>query len=244
MIAGRSSRAVLGATLAVLLAAGSALGLEKMPVRFEGDHAGEWSTAVTCTIAYYNVCTGWTWAWSGWGPEDVVGVCFEACGASASCELRGQWFHLHEGVPAGYWFVGSMDVYEADENCCPTGLPLATQTPLYPTSGWNFLDWVGAEVPTRFVIAYEQVGPSVGSTILFTSDHPTAGPTGPQACGFCYPLNRVVHSFYYGTRTSALCPGSPRNDGICDVEWLWEVQLSCPSGVAAASWGRVKSLYR
>jgi hypothetical protein len=240
----RTARVPCCVALVVLLAAGPALGFEKTPVRYEASHSGEWSAAATCTIAYYNICTGWMWAWSRWGPRDIVGVCFDVCGTNASCELQSQRFYATEGVCAGYYFIGSMNVYAADENSCPTGLPLATHTPLYPTTGWNFLDWAGTEVPARFVVAYEQVGPCVGSMLEFASDHPAAGPTGPQACGLCYPTNRVVHSFYYGTLTSPLCPGSPYSDRVCDVEWLWEVQLTCPSDVAPTTWGLLKSLYR
>ena len=82
--------------------------------------------------------------------------------------------HLAQGVPQGYWFVGSLEVYAADENCCPTGSPLATMTPIFPHAGWNHYSWSDLRVPSRFVVTYRQVGPSIGSPIQFTSDRPTA----------------------------------------------------------------------
>ena len=81
------------------------------------------------------------------------------------------------------------------------------------------------------------------------TDHPAAGPTGPQACGLCFPSTRSTHTFLYGTPASPLCPGEPLNDGVCDAELLgWSVTYACvhdgPDAVEQASWGAIKNLYR
>jgi hypothetical protein len=148
----------------------------------------------------------------------------------------------------GYGFTGIMYVHAADVAECPMGVPLASQ-PWLPYSGWNRLQWFQLEVPcTGFVLAAD-LGPSPNPPwpwrpIVLGSDHPAAGPTGPQACGLCYPMSRVTHSYYYGTATSPLCPGMRLNDGVCDVELLWQATLQCPVGIEATSWGRIKSQYR
>ncbi|MBZ0267963.1 hypothetical protein K8I85_07395, partial [bacterium] len=79
----------------------------------------------------------------------------------------------------------------------------------------------------------------------FPTDHPAAGPTGPQACDLCYPSTRTIHTFRFGNADSPLCPGSPLNDGVCDAEALyWSAQFSCAISVEPTSWGSLKNLYR
>jgi hypothetical protein len=157
--------------------------------------------------------------------------------------LVASWAYVSTAAPAGYGFTGTIAVSSADANCCP-GNQLDSQTFL-PISGWNSYVWT-LSAGSRFVIA-ATLGPGSGSSIAFASDHPAAGPTGPAACGTCFPTTRVEHSFYYGTSSSPLCPGSTLNDGsICGAEWLWEVGMlcaCCPS-VEESSFGAIKGLYR
>ena len=63
------------ATLALALVAfvSPASALEKRAgLAVEDDRA--WEAGGSVTISYYNICTGWVWIWSGWSPNDVVGV--------------------------------------------------------------------------------------------------------------------------------------------------------------------------
>jgi hypothetical protein len=201
----------------------------------------EWAAGGTVSIAYYNTCTGWHWIWWGWGPFETVGVNFT--GLESGAVLESNWWYVWTAAPSGRGFTGTIDVFAADEDGCPVGEPLATQAYI-PVSGWNLRPWGGLAVPTSFIVSTE-MGPGVASPMSLPSDHPAAGPTGPQACGTCYPTTRVNHSYNYGTRADPLCPGSPFFDGICDAQLLLDVQLVYPLPVEEeASWGKLKGLYR
>jgi len=87
-------------------------------------------------------------------------------------------------------------------------------------------------------------GDAPGNPASIATDHPAAGPTGPAACGACYPTTRVSHSFYWGNAASPLCPGSALNDGVCDAEFLIEIVATCTDYILPESWAAVKQLYR
>ena len=62
---------------ASLMVATSGLALEKTAVRMNDTvRPGDWNAGTSCTVQYYNTCTGWLWVWSGWSPGDVLGTCF------------------------------------------------------------------------------------------------------------------------------------------------------------------------
>jgi hypothetical protein len=230
---------VLGQTLTC---ASAGLALEKVATRMtEHTRADVWNAGTSCSIAYYNTCTGWVWVWSGWGPGDKVGVAFESCCTSGT--LATNHLFAWSGAPNGYGFTGTIGVYNADANRCPTGSPIAEQVYL-PISGWNQFVW-NVGVGSSFVIQTTHGITTFANPSSYATDHPAAGPTGPAACGTCFPLTRVNHSFYYGTAASPLCPGSVLNDGVCNSQLLWDAQIiNCPVSVDESSWGAIKSLYR
>lgn len=228
---------VLGAALVF---ASTGLALEKTSqLAIDGD-GDDWAAGTTCTVSYYNICTGWLWVWSGWSPLDQMGVCFDTCGDN--CELLSTRWRWWSGNPAGYGFTGTISVQSVDASCCPNGV--LAQTTWLAYSGWNQNTW-NVAVPNQFAVM-GTLGPGIGiaSPGAVASDHPAAGPTGPQACDTCYPATRVNHSFYWGTANTLLCPGSPFNDGICDAELWMTASLSCVISVEETSWGAVKNLYR
>jgi hypothetical protein len=101
-------------------------------------------------------------------------------------------------------------------------------------------------VTDPFIVAY-QFASDLGrpNPLGIGGDHPAAGPTGPQACGACYPTTRVNHSYYYGTASSPLCPGSVFfNDGVCDSQLLMDASQIRFLSVEDRSWGTIKHLYR
>jgi hypothetical protein len=207
------------------------------------DRSGAWNAGLTCTISYFNTCTGWIWAWGGWELEDWIGVAFESCCSSKSAVLNTSSLFIYTAAPSGRGFTGVIAVHEADENLCPTGAPLASQFFL-PLSGWNTYAW-GIDVPSTFVVLARAGSPLLPSPLSFATDHPAVGPTGPPACGTCYPTTRLTRSFYYGTVDSPACPGAPLNDGVCNAELLWNAQLTCGTvSVDDQSWGSIKKLYR
>ena len=226
---------------ATLVLASSSFALEKTARALTDDsRADAWNAGGSCTIQYYNFCTGWLWVWSGWAPGNEVGVSNVSCCGGGASTLTASWHYILSAGPSGYGFTGTIEASAADANNCPTGAPIQSQVFL-PVSGWNNYLW-SASVPANFVI-HATFGPATGNPTALATDHPAAGPTGPQACGTCYPTTRVNHSFDYGT--AGACPGSTFNDGICDSQLYWDCDVVC-SGVAVEpqTWGNIKNLYR
>lgn len=229
---------------AVFALATSSFALEKTSVlASDTDRADGWNAGTTCSVIYYNFCAGWLWGWSAWGNGDILGVCFDSCcPPGGNTTLLGSWHDNRTPAPAGYGFTGTIGVYNADQNCCPVGAPIQAQPWLPPVSGFNFFAW-NANVPSTFVLAVTFPGPTNSPSVVIT-DRGAAGPTGPQPSGLCYPAGRQTHTFYYGTAAAPYCPGTVLNDGVEDVECVWDVALSCVVSVEESSWGSIKGLYR
>lgn len=225
------------AAVSTILVAGNGSALERAARPAPDAHDG-WSRGSTCTIAYYNICTGWIWTWSNWAPGDRVGTAFPSpCGIS----LVSQWLYVPEPAPSGYGFTGSIGAYSIDANQCPVASPVESQ-PFLPVAGWNVFEWQ-AQTWSRFAMVVE-VGPVPGTPLGLASDHPAPTPVGGAACGNCYPDTRVTHSFHWGTSASPLCPGVPLFDGFCNAELLLDVDMTAVFAVEPVTWGRLKSLYR
>jgi len=229
---------------AMVVFASSALALEKTPTRQIDERGDNWGAASTVTLAYYNICTGWTWLWGGWSPGEQLGTCFDASGCN-SAVLNTAWVISRSSAPSGYGFTGTISVESA---CDCTGATLAAQ-PFLPVDGWNAYSW-GTPVPSSFLLKVTWAAPTgFTNASQLRTDFGVAGPTGPVACGTCYPTTRVPNSFYYGVGGSA-CPGlgfyasgiGPVGAG-CGLELLMDVALKCVVSVEDASWGQIKALY-
>jgi hypothetical protein len=227
---------------ATLVFATSGLALEKSSLRIDDERTSDWNAGATCTVIYYNVCTGWIWGWSGWSANDQIGTCFDNCcpGGGTLDQTR---LRVWTAAPSGYGFTGTISIYDdANGNCCPDDAIIMSQV-FFPVTAWNTYSW-NVTVPGDF-IQTAALGPQPGWPGAFFTDHPAAGPTGPQPCGTCYPSPRdPLHSYYFGTVAAPLCPGSSLNDGVCAAEFLMEVTLSCAVSVEKESWGKVKNLFR
>lgn len=237
---GAAARAmlILGAATVV---PGVGRALERRSARVD-DGPENWNAGQTCTVHYYNICTGWVWVWSGWSPGDQMGTVFHACCDQAVLRLTD--YLTFDARPAGWGFTGTIEVFDVQGNECPTGAPIARQAWLPPSgTGWHTLNW-NVAVPQDFLLRINWDGP-VGWTNRtgLATDHPHAGPTGPQACGVCYPSDRVVSSFFYGWPGQRYCPGIPLDDGTCDVEWCFDAAFTCPVHTEHKSWGGIKTLY-
>jgi hypothetical protein len=237
----------LFAAMSLLTVAVPCGALEKTSVRLtDGDRDTGWARCTSVAVTYYNTCTDWLWVWSGWSAGDIIGTCYEFSCYHQFTMLDASAMYFAHVMPSGYGFTGTIAVHAADANGCPAGA--LASAPLLPVYGWNLKIW-NLVVPARFVVTYEFGPASDPDSILIhvspASDHPAPGPTGPQACGFCYPWDRLGRSFYYGSAESPLCPGSTLFDGVCDANWLAEAYVRCPKlSVDKSSWGSIKSLYR
>jgi hypothetical protein len=223
---------------AMLVFATSGLALEKTAVRADDRaNADGWDAGASCSVTYANTCTGWLWVWSGWSPGVRFGVIFEPCCAGGALAATQAYFWT--GSPSGYGFTGTLSI-ESVAGGCPSGV-IASHSVLPPQGPVVDL-WTAPAGPVALV---STTGPGVGNPYSMPTDHPAAGPTGPQACGSCFPSTRPIHTFVWGTAASPLCPGSTFNDGICDSEGLlWSAAFNCGVSVEENTWGAVKNLYR
>jgi hypothetical protein len=148
--------------------------------------------------------------------------------------------------PVGYGFTGTIGVYNVDANDCPVGPAIQSQpyAPNYIVGPFAIVPWASAPVPTRFALVITIEEPFPGYPLAFGTDHPAPGPSGPQACGLCYPATRQIHSFRYGNVYTPVCPGSTFHDSVCDAELAWDVDFACAVSVEESSWGKIKGLYR
>ena len=224
------------ALAAVLATATSGPALEKTARVFDGEDLGDWNASTTCSVGYYNICTGWIWIWSGFADGEVLGTIYEGCCGSCGA-LTGTYLYYWTGAPAGRGFTGTHAIYAVDPDDCPVGAALSSQ-PWMPSSGWNLTLWSGVPVPSRFLImATIQDDLGFATSVALPSD-------GPSACGVCYPTTRTTNSYLFGHEDSPLCPGSPLHDGHCYVEWLGNALMSCVDSIEEKSWGAIKNLYR
>jgi hypothetical protein len=226
---------------AVLAMAANGFALERRAVA-DVATPQSWNAASTCDIAYYNRCTLWSWAWAPFSAGQRVGVCADRCvvGVVSQTSLR-----VFTGAPAGYGFTGTVSINNADANCCPTGAALASQpwlptgnsTVLFDVHNWN------VSAPATFCVVYTY-GPNGSGGSNWATDHPAAGPTGPAACGFCYPTTRVNHTYFWGTAATPVCPGSVFNDTVCDAQTRLDIFMTQVIAVEPQTWGNIKNLYR
>jgi hypothetical protein len=238
-------RFAIPAFLIALTLSSPAGALEKTaaPMTDDFDAWRSGGTSVSCLVDYYNTCNGWVWVWSGWLPNDQVGVCFTSCCPGLGADVDTSAVFFWTSAPTGYGYTGTIGVFEVDADHCPIAPALASQA-LLPMTGWNFVDFGSVSVSSNFAVAF-QFGPGAGTPLTIPTDHPLAGPTGPVACGSCYPSTRDSRTFYWGTvGTTQLCPGSVLNDGLCDAQFLWDASMHCVISVESSSWGTIKGLYR
>jgi hypothetical protein len=241
------SRIALVMIAAAVFFPAPSLALEKTAARFHDDsNRADWQRSFgTITIYYYNSCTGWVWVWSDWAAGDVVGVSVEDPCATNWNFLTSTRVFVDTGAPAGYGYTGVISVSESGGEGCPD--VLLQEHPFLPTSGWNEHEWTVQWPTNQDLTVTVTFGPGEDNPATLVTDHPAAGATGPIACGTCYPSTRPNWSYYFGTATSPLCPGSPFHDGVCDAQLLFDVVAFCNdthSPVIPTSWGSIKSLYR
>jgi hypothetical protein len=262
----RTSATLTTAALGSLLAASCLVATFPTPVRSGGDPCrlstwpgfsreipvplDDWNPGTDCTLSYYNQCVGWATAflWRAQQPaygymEHPLGVAFESCApGSASTLLETSEILVDRGAAPGYGYTGSMSVFEADPEGCPTGTPLASQSWL-PITGWNTHEWGSLLVPDRFAVVATPGVMDPGNRTYLVVEHPSMGPTGPTACGTCIPTARVTHSF---CQVEDACVSIDDLQSACDLELFLRVALNFgpPISIESSSWGRIKGMYR
>ena len=235
---------MLVALVAIVGAATSVAALERTAQRWDDarPESEEWRLgASTCSISYYNICSGYIWVWNGWPDGGKLGVHYTSCcEAGEDTYLDSVWFYFVTGTPPSYGFTGTFEVRDVDGNLCPSGGVYHT-SPLLPATGWNQVVVGGTQIPaeTAAVITTSDAN-GFNSPAAIATDMPA------NDAGTCYPTTRVSNSYTWGSTASPLCPGSAFADTPANAELLMSYILSCvPStAVEEESWGSIKVLYR
>jgi hypothetical protein len=217
-----------------------------------------------CHLAYYNYCSGWVWHFSGWGTPAKVGVCFDLndCICCETCRDLGMTrFYWYRVTPYGY---ADMEVFCADDYCCPVGGPLAGYYHVWldPSlaTWWVYSDFSGVSLANcpncRFIL----MGTFDGAhTDIFTDADPLnfdAGCSTPPLWN-CTPHSYIyldVHDYcaefgspaaFFMTDSRSDCPTYYGYVGYF-ADFLCWADITCtgPSATDQNSWSEIKALYR
>lgn len=130
------------------------LGFSTSPEITRDDNMDVVATDCYLQYYYYIPCPeySWFWSFSGWAPNDVIGVQFRigdpSMQASPPCELAPDYileslrvldFYGQGTIYPGFYTV-RFDVYCSDENGCPVGPPLWSSDPLETQYSWNYIE--------------------------------------------------------------------------------------------------------
>jgi hypothetical protein len=200
-----------------------------------------------CSIVYYNLCAGWLWIWSGWGMNDMPGVCFDLpadCNKlpGEDCVMTHFWWYWRYTQPT-YGFTITYDMFCGDPNCCKIHPALCTIGPVDPVERWNFHDECAAVCFDCDYIVLTATF-NLGTLPYYCTTNNNKAYQAPNAC----PGYTVApqHSWYYGTVTTQYCPPYDLfNDGWGASNTLMDAGFDCGGvGSQEASWGQIKELFK
>jgi hypothetical protein len=202
----------------------------------------------TCSIVYYNLCSGWLWVWSGWEPGDEVGVVFDLpadCGALPNevCTNTEFWWYWRYTSP-GWGYTITFNLYRVDEDGCKVGASLATIAGYDPSGAHYPGPLVFPEVVDltgRVAIAATW---DKGTLPHLATDNNAKNLAAPVLCPGYSPS--PVHSFFYGGPSAPYCPPLDFQDSHGPVQILMDASFECHpgTGTAESSWSAVKTLFR
>ena len=208
-------------------------------------HGSQGGGAGSCSLIYYDICSGWIWIYSGWGAGDQIGVAFDlpaGCGklAGEHCCNTGLWWYWRYTAP-GYGFSVSYGLYNTDATLC-----LAGQTGgfagLDPTERWNFTAGLGCVTSDVATITATW---DKGTLPYAATDNNVSNSVGGPACAGV-PINPPTSFAYYiAAGPTTYCPPAYFADALGPIEFLMDAGFVC-GGTATeeASWGEIKSLFQ
>ncbi|MBN1826173.1 MAG: hypothetical protein JW958_07900 [Candidatus Eisenbacteria bacterium] len=207
---------------------------------------GDGAATGFCSIIYYNLCAGWLWTWTGWGPGDEVGVYFDLpvdCGklAGEGCDNLGSWWYWRYTLPTYEYYV-VVDLWELDATYCKTSY-VGGAAPIDPLERWNHYDGLGCVDADYVALIMTWVK---GTLPRFCSTNNVANIAAPNPCaGFVVPTV-PGHTFYWGGPVTQYCPPQYLADGLGPSEGFVDASFDCQPGIATenTSWGAVKDLFR
>ena len=234
-----------GLLLVVLVPQGApALERQSAPVP-AGLMEDSWATGSTCTVSYFNVCTGWMWVWQ-LDPSELVGIPLESCCESEEAPASHAYAHLRLVGCSGGLRVHVPGHHRRGRFQRMSGPQLSTRHVAFPAGVGVEQSVLGHSSATG--VRDVRVGELLSRKRVDSQRPPECRPHRSPACGTCLPSSRTTYATRYGTRNSILCPGEPLNDGggTCNAALFVQAIFLCPGPVSAEaiSWGQIKALYR
>ena len=161
--------------LSLLLLAAPLFALERAAVPIgDRDFDESWAAGTTCTVSYYNTCTGWLWTWSGWSATDVIGQVFDPC-CSENAMLAATTVYAWTGARSDYGFTGTISISNAGCERVPGGAHRLTAVPAGLRCERPALERAGVRPGRADDRSSERQGPSPSRP----SGPPTTRPPGP-----------------------------------------------------------------
>jgi hypothetical protein len=232
------------AGLLALCFAATALALE--PTAMKESVSGPGGAGVPCPLAantngtaanlkWYNLCSGYIWLFSAWGPGDQIGVHFDDAAVNDGNDIKRTITYFRNILPNYGQLVDIFVDLDNNEDGCPEG-NLLSDIGMDPGLRWNCSEF-NADIPAGtngLVVRARHYG---GPSPTFVTD----GARQERCLG-----PSPAHSWYYGTDGSQ-CLSWIGPDGTNDnwVFWLiLDTEEPCINATESKSWGAVKGLYR
>jgi hypothetical protein len=223
-----------------------------------------------CALAYYNVCSGWIWYWTGWTPGAQLGTCFDltdCADCSEPCHDLAEIVWLPYPITT-YGHV-DVEVFCGDDVCCPIGDPLGGWYNFPIDQDWanryHFvfsppLDVSGCD-PTMIVMV-TLLEPDLTAPVSSSDQLNWHPPDGSDPCATewtCEPHSYIYrdaldYCFEYGAPVGWIVTGYPESDcedhgGPADafyVNLFLYIYLGCEGATATedATWSEIKALYK
>jgi len=232
----------LGVTLLAIPNVAGVEPIERIAERMaDGVHPDMAGINEGCSIAYYNLCSGWIWLWAMGGYEDEAGVVFDLvadCGKAPGdlCTNIGFWWYWRYTAP-GYCFTITYSLFEVDSEYCKVGSAIGILPNQDPVERWNYYPGLGSTVSDLVSIT--------GSLDCGTLPMTVTDATARNDAAGCNPPPLIHHSVYYGGYETKYCPPHYFADDVGYVNILMDASFSCgTTSTERTSWTSIKSLFR
>ncbi len=205
--------------------------------------SGQSTLTGSCTIVYYNTCSGWKWIWSGFRRDDAIGVIFDLpneCGKATGemCTNSGIWWYWRWTMPGrGCGLYTSM--YEVDATGCLVGSPINPTIYLDPWERWNYTPGLGSTTADRVAIVAEW-----NNTAPYLATDHNVSNENAAGCGGLIGTGNTVR-FVDHDGPTVYCPPVAFADDLGYVDLIMRASFTCETTANdEASWGEIKSLFQ
>lgn len=206
----------------------------------------------TCTIVYYNFCSGWVWLYDQFEETDRFGIVFDIAASCSEnvgecCMTGGFWYWRN--TFGGYGSFVQYSLYDVDPSTgCPVGQPLGTVLSSNLTERWNFVPNLGCTQSDSVMLVAELVLGGYRTHLPWpgTDNEFQNAQGGPNCSGV--QTGVPAASFYLGNDQTQFCPPLPLLDPVSGnpVNLIAQISFSCfqTTHTKHSSWSDLKVLFQ